>query len=242
MHDRRRLRLPVVPSGTAAFTLIELLVVVAIIAILAGLLLPAIAKSMESARNTSCLNNLRQFSIATSVYQLDNRGHLPAFRDWLFVKPGDLTSGQLYPYLKAKPVYLCPTDRLALSSKAKNPPGTAPAPTMGNSHTMRDYSYAMNCGICHVTDPTTFLAPTQTLLFMEASLATNDYTGLVGPDFVSEGLSFRHGGRGHLLMSDLHVDTLTKSQYTPLTKLKRFWFPTDDTTGANGMQLGGGLH
>jgi prepilin-type N-terminal cleavage/methylation domain-containing protein/prepilin-type processing-associated H-X9-DG protein len=61
----------------SGFTLIELLVVVAIIAILAAMLLPALSQAREKARAAVCLNNLKQLALATMLYANDNKGYMP---------------------------------------------------------------------------------------------------------------------------------------------------------------------
>jgi prepilin-type N-terminal cleavage/methylation domain-containing protein/prepilin-type processing-associated H-X9-DG protein len=65
------------PPRRRAFTLVELLVVITVIAVLAALLLPALSKAKATAQATACLNNLRQWGLATHLFATDNDDYLP---------------------------------------------------------------------------------------------------------------------------------------------------------------------
>ena len=64
-------------KARAGFTLIELLVTIAIIGILASILLPVLSRAGQTAKTTSCLNNLHQLGLALNIYVNENNGYLP---------------------------------------------------------------------------------------------------------------------------------------------------------------------
>lgn len=148
-------------NARRGFTLIELLVVIAIIALLMGILMPALTAVKDQAREISCRANLRQYGIAQAVYLDDFDGRYPSA--WISLvqteapvsgytrycrwhDPRYPADGPFWPYLAADKVHLCPSFNVLAKSHGQGHPGhNTSIPVVPY------YSYSMNSFLGNAT-------------------------------------------------------------------------------------------
>jgi prepilin-type N-terminal cleavage/methylation domain-containing protein/prepilin-type processing-associated H-X9-DG protein len=205
-----------------AFTLVELLVVIAVLAVLASLLLPALARSKDSARRIQCVSNIRQLGLAAMMYWEDNGGQAFAYRG-AFTNGGDVfwfgwlergseggrafdaSQGALFPYLQGHGLAICPSLEYISARFKLKATGAA-------------YGYGVNR---NVTAPTLtqinrMSKPTDTVLFADAA-QVNTFQPPSSPEnplleefyYVHElerTAHFRHQQTANAVFGDGHVD------------------------------------
>jgi prepilin-type N-terminal cleavage/methylation domain-containing protein/prepilin-type processing-associated H-X9-DG protein len=207
-----------------AFSLVELLVVIAVISVVAGLLLPVVARSRKSAHHAKCVSNLRQLGLAADMYWDEHEGATFRFRGvatnngdvfwfgWLAAgaegeRAFDYSEGPLYPYLENWNVTLCPT----FNYYAPNLKLKAKSPTCG-------YGVNLYLTAPHLDNINAMRRPSETIAFTD-SAQINTFQAPASPSnpmieefyYLSTNkfeatVHFRHRQSANAVFGDGHVD------------------------------------
>jgi len=205
-----------------AFTLIELLVAIAIIAILAALLIPAVKNSVEKARSTACVSNLKSIGVGLALYATDNNMAIPyeipgvGNLTWVqllapyvdsSVKPKDASWNPSASELGVRPskVWSCPSSKAltkqgSYSDYSKNSMYSE-SPTSTSSDPQR-----ANGRVVGVRTPAKIFA-----IGDGASASDGSFCGRgLGPwcPLNNSGLMGRHSGKANVLFFDYHVEAI----------------------------------
>jgi prepilin-type N-terminal cleavage/methylation domain-containing protein/prepilin-type processing-associated H-X9-DG protein len=152
-------------SANGGFTLVELLVVIGIIAVLIGVLLPALSRAREQSKRVQCLSNLRQLGMAMVSYSIEYKGGLPGVssrseprvEDWIYWQkdratysaaqgPGKFSDSRIAKYInRNEAVLFCPSDVTDGSNRDQS--------FTGSSQGQYVYSYVLNNKMSSFTNP-----------------------------------------------------------------------------------------
>jgi len=193
------------------FTLIELLVVVAIIAVLAAMLLPALSQARERARSATCMSNLKQIGIAFHLYLNDYNEFYPPNRTW-----GNANTHYFYlsPYMVkvnlyspgTKAVWWCPSDvlRKKLGYEQSSYGCTYYIGARGQKFYVKYSGTRFPSSTIYLHDCFNSLHP-----IMDSTISVNSWPFSTTAPIGTEGIDFRHNGRANCLFLDGHVEGMS---------------------------------
>lgn len=210
------------PLNMMMFTLIELLIVIAIIAILAGMLLPALSMAKQTGLKITCLGNIRQIGLIAHNYEDDNN-------DWIM--PGDYAGKKWIPrhrdyskirnYTGANPtgkIYACPSETLNLTKYSENDfSHYAVNLFLAGSEALKSVGYGRLHKVSHIQHPGKVLnvmeLRNQSAYFVNsyAALAYRHSTGGY-QQAISPSTTLLVPGRTNVTFFDGHVESMTQRE------------------------------
>ena len=209
-----------------AFTLIEILIVLTVIGILAALLFPAFSRVKDSARTTSCANNLHQLGLVMEMYSADNNGFYPSPIDPRPQPPEVRCSwvNRIESYLKSPEVLKCPA-----YPQGDFVSGCPSDEIIGEERYSHHGSYSLGMlspnGGSRSIRAASLNHPSSTVLLLDGRNSRFDFPTWPNPnvvDLIAEGIVPRHKGEG---INVLFVDGHTKWRRLDSLLDKNLWLP-----------------